>query len=200
MRRLATSAALVAVSATAAQAQPTSVGFFGTGGNVSVKYVFSNAGHNSQLRYKIGAFSNNVADYQLLFTNNSPASVIGSEADLGLVGNGVEVIFMLNNLTTGQQFFTGAAARNPLAELHVSILNTAPYEPTGDESTYGGFYDTRFGFEDITPLVDSDEDYNDIQFEIANISQSVVPEPSTYALMATGLVALGVAARRRRKV
>ncbi|MGV3707997.1 MAG: PEP-CTERM sorting domain-containing protein [Gemmatimonas sp.] len=199
VRRLATSAAMVAVAATAAQAQtPTDMGFFGNGGNVSVKYVFSDAGHNSQLLYKIGAFSSNIGDYTLLFTNNSPASAIGSEADLGTVSAGTEVVFMLNNLTTGQQFFTGSYGRNPLGEAHVSLLTTAPYEPSGDESSFGGFYDIRFGFEDVTPLSDSDEDYNDIQFEIANVTSSVVPEPSTYALMGAGLLALGVAARRRK--
>lgn len=38
----------------------------------------------------------------------------------------------------------------------------------------------------------------DFSAQIDNISANVVPEPSTYALMATGLFALGTLARRRR--
>lgn len=202
VRRMASSAiitgAMLASSAVVAHAQPTSAGFFGNGGNVSVKYYFSDAGYNSQLRYKIGTFNalDPVSAYTLLFTNNVPASVVGTQVDLGIVAPGQEVIFMLNNLSTGQQFFTGALARNPLGEFHVSLLNPA----SGLPSTYGGNYSIRFGFEDITPLASSDRDYNDIQFEIANLVQTVAPEPSAVALMAAGLMALGVAARRRRKV
>ena len=36
-------------------------------------------------------------------------------------------------------------------------------------------------------------------FEVSNFSTSVVPEPATYALMATGLLALGAIAKRRKQ-
>ncbi|MEO7996072.1 MAG: PEP-CTERM sorting domain-containing protein, partial [Gemmatimonadaceae bacterium] len=167
-------------------------------GNVSVKYYFSDAGNSSELRYKIGSFNalDPVSSYTLLFGNHPAPIAPFDQVNIGTVAPGQEVIFMLNNLTSGKRFYSGALARNPGGEFHVSLLNPA----SGLPSTYGGNYSIRFGFEDITPLSASDRDYNDIQFEIANLTQTVAPEPSAVALMAAGLMALGVAARRRRKV
>jgi Domain of unknown function (DUF4114)/PEP-CTERM motif len=187
--------ALLASSAVAANAQtPSILPFLGLGGNVSVRFVGSNAGDRSQLYYKIGGAYNS-GSYTLLFTNNGAgASAPGSEINIGPVASGTEVIFQLVNTSQNQTYYSGPASRNPDNTPHVSTTNPGP---SGTPAIGGGNYTTAFNFEDrFNPPADMD--YNDLNFEIAGVSTSVVPEPSAVALMLSGLLAVGFVARRRK--
>jgi hypothetical protein len=112
-------------------------------------------------------------------------TAVGSSSNLGAFAAGTELVFHLHVLTTGDDFFTGPASRNPDGAVHAqgSLWAGTPGIPTAG---------VLVGFEDL--FGGGDADFNDFQFVVTNaalVDAASVPEPSTLLLLASGLTAMG---------
>jgi hypothetical protein len=136
------------------------------------------------------------------FGLNNHASNVGDSFDLGPVTAGDSLVFILNNLSLGQQAYSdpsmNVAYDSPDVTGHNHIYST-PYTATSPVfgSVPAGAY---VAFEDL-PFPGSDFNYDDESFVFTNVgtTPSTVPEPSSLALLA-GMIVPGAASviRRRR--
>jgi hypothetical protein len=170
---------------TAARAEPVSLPspFFliSNGGLSTIQFAGSEAGFESVL------FLSTPDEQGPFFPNHSTA--VGSTASLGAFASGTELVFRLHVLTTGDDFFTGPASRNPDGAVHAraSLWPGSPTIPIPG---------VLVAFEDL--FGGGDNDFNDFQFVVSNVDAAPIPEPGTLLLLGTGLAAIGRRAWKRK--
>lgn len=153
-----------------------------SGGNVDIFFAGSDAGYSSQL------FLSSPSDEGPFFPNHS--TPVGQSEALGMPSAGSELIFRLNVLTSGNNFFTGPASRNSDAVVHAIF---SPWMATAKipAGILVAFEDLRGG---------GDADFNDFRFVVrgAQLTSSATPEPTAILLLGTGALGLLARARSRR--
>lgn len=111
---------------------------------------------------------------EFIFNNHSTS--IGTVVDLGSFEIGTELVFQLHVNDTGNDFYTGAAARNPDGHTHARVQEE--WEPNV----------TLVSFED---LFNGAFEYNDLSFSFTNTSTTnPVPIPGAVWLFGSGLAGL----------
>ena len=127
-----------------------------------------------------GVFNNQSTAPGTMVTFTSPSLTTGDT-----------LVFDLYNASFPGDTLSSNTATSPDGDSHAYVT---PFDGTiGSDGTIVGTY---VGMEDLPASV-SDFDYNDDTFVFTNVDPAPTPEPSTFALLGTGL--LGAAGDLRRK-
>ena len=171
--------AVVLGSSSAVQAGPVLGGqVYTSGGNISVEILGGSAGHFS----KIYLDNSGVPGGSLVGNNQTMLGHV--EAISGLTPH-QELIFRIDNTTSGQTFFIGPASRNGDNFIHATV----------DWDFVPG--KALIEFEDL--LNGGDQDYNDIRFLVSGkLSPTPNPEPVSMAIWGLGASGAWFIARRKR--
>jgi hypothetical protein len=126
------------------------------------------------------------------FNNQSPSTpgtmVTFTSATLH---TGDTLVFDLFNTSFAGDTFSSNIGTSPDGDSHAYVTSF-----NGTIGSFGNIIGTYVGMEDL-PNGQSDFDYNDDTYVFTNVATAPTPEPSTFALLGTGL--LGAAGALRRK-
>ena len=149
------------------------------GGEVVAKYLGTTASYSNDLFL----ITDDGIEGNDIFLFNNQTSAWDSTVNLGSFSNGSELKFRLHVNNTNNDYFTGAASRNPDLSAHARVQqNWMPGT-------------TLVSFED---LYNGPFDFNDLSFSFTNTrTGNQVPEPASLLLAGLGLA--GAFAARRRK-
>jgi hypothetical protein len=174
----AASAALIA-SAPAVSVAALGDSLVSTGGTITVTFEGASATFQSSLRLVADGYSSGP-----IFPDLTTAQ--GTTFTFASLPAGTPFSFQLVVANTGDTWQTGPASGNADGIAHARVIEN--WNGTG--RTYVAFEDQRGG---------GDRDYNDFTFSFNVTPANPVPEPQTYALLASGLGMIGFLARRRKK-
>ena len=173
---------LAAVLAQPAVALPILGGqLFYSGGDVTVTSLPVSSAFTSELGLYNASFSR-----LLNIMNDEPSGTTVTFNPGTLFGflSGQELIFGISILDTGDEFFMGAATRNPDDIAHATVDDQGSSIIVGFEDLLGG----------------GDLDFDDNRFSFtAGVVDHPVPEPTTTGLLGLALLPLGFLSRKRAR-
>lgn len=151
-----------------------------TGGDVSVSILPSDSGYNNliELFWAYTDANKNLSVHNFIGIDNQLATV-----NLGSFAAGTELVFGI--ITPNATYVLGNGSRNYDGLAHGTVAATAT--PVGFAESW------LVSFEDL--LGGGDKDYNDAIFQVNQ--KASVPEPGALALVAIGLVGLGLQRRKQ---
>lgn len=185
----------------AGQPNPISYSFTaGSNGDVTAYFAGSTASYDNQL----GLLVNGVAQGGFGLDNHS--SSIGDVYNFGHVNAGDSLVFILHNLTLGQDAYSDSSLNGPYDASgdagHNHIYSTFYTGSSPQQTSFAGVpAGTYVAFEDQS-FPNSDFNYFDENFVFGNVltNAPTVPEPGAYALFASlGLTGITLLRRRRAR-
>jgi hypothetical protein len=171
---------------------PSTITFNGATGTGITAYFYSVSASDTDTISIFDATTGTFLSPQGVFNNQAPITV-GSSVTFTSpsLHNGDTLVFDLYNTSFPGDVFSSNPATSPDGDSHAYFTAFS-----GAIGAYGTINGTYVGMEDL-PANQSDWDYNDDTFVFTSVNAAPTPEPSTFALLGTGLIGAAGALRRK---